>query len=198
MMTKKLKRMQVVVVATVTAAVACVLATPAQAAFVTYDDFNGTVLDSAKWSMPDGTYAPAVGDGNLQLVGMTSTSGWGTGVNSTDHFGYGSFKFAFADYAGGGAHIIALNSRQNDGGPIEAVYLRDDTMATNVGKVVVYKNTAPVASTVLDYAPTALPASYTFVYHPDLLAIYRDIGAGDVQLLLRSREVIGLFQRLRP
>lgn len=149
----------------------------AKATFVTYDDFNtGTEPDWLKWTGMDGSALPTVGDGALQMNGTGVP--W-QGLCSTERFGYGSFQFTLSSFStGGAAHVFGLNSATTtDGKALDGVFLRDDSGA------LVYKNgTAIVGPEAMPSYVSTFPATYTFVRQPNLLAIYRNTGAGDVQL----------------
>jgi hypothetical protein len=147
-----------------------------RADFVTYDDFNtpGTP-DSAKWSVfSGGAVAPAVGGGNLQMDGA-ATSAW-QGIYSKQSFGYGSFRFSLSSYNNLSACMFAINSQTTDSpASVDEISLRNDS-----GNLITAGGTGKVE--MIDYASSVLPASYTFVWHPDLVQVLRDTGEGDTVL----------------
>jgi hypothetical protein len=147
----------------------------AHATFVTYDDFSTAGSPgSSKWASFDGATPPTVSGGNLQMDG-TATSGW-QGIYSTQRFGYGSYQFTLASFNNATACVFGIDSATTTTGAAQdAIHLRNDT-----GNLISIGGAGVVP--MIDYAPTSLPATYTFVWNPNSVQILRNIGAGDTVL----------------
>jgi hypothetical protein len=159
------------------AAFVVVSAASVRAEFVVYDDFNtGSVPNTNLW-MPLSGLTPSVSDGSL-VVDAPAMGGAG-GVRSTTTFGYGSYRFVLSAFTGGSV-IFGMNSYSTPGVmfAIDALYLRDD------GGGAIYKNQVSEAAVPAGWPPLALPQTYTMIYHPDRMEIYR--GA---DLLFRETDV---------
>ena len=147
-----------------------VSATSARADFVTYDDFNtGSVPDANLWYEHTAD-VPDVSNGSVNWNGVAyTTAGW-AGIRSKQSFGYGSFRFTLSSFTEGSAHVLGINSQPNFGSPAAA----DALMLSDAqGSAAVYKGGVAYDAVSGGWAPSGTPVTYTFVYHPDEMAVYR-------------------------
>ena len=143
------------------------LGSTTDAAFTLIDDFNGTSIDNSLWVTDTGGTLPTVSGGSADFASSADFSVI-PALRSVNGFGYGSFRVTFSSFGVSPNHVIGLNSNPGSTfNAFDALFVRDDGGAT------IYDNGVAVVPNTLP-GVTGVPVAFTFLWHPDLVEIYRD------------------------